>query len=92
MCIDLKTGEEKWRTNDMGWGTCILVDGYLICLDIKGNLFLMKPDPQKFIQVSNLERALGEIKGPVWTMPIVANGKLFLRFKQKLICYDIIKS
>jgi len=90
MCVDMNTGEEKWRTNDMGWGTCILVDGYLLCSDIKGNIFLMRPDPDKFIQVTNLTSAFGDVKGPVWTMPVVANGKLFLRFKQKMICYDIL--
>ena len=89
-CIDLKNGDEKWSTNDMGWGTCVLVDGYLLCCDIKGNLFLMKPDPETFTQVTSLASALGDIRGPVWTMPVVANGKLFLRFKQKMICYDII--
>ena len=89
-CLDLKNGEEKWTTNEMGWGTCVLVDGYLLCCDIKGNMFLMKPNPNEFVKVSELPSALGDIKGPVWTTPIVSNGRLYLRFKQKLICYDMI--
>jgi outer membrane protein assembly factor BamB len=89
-CLDLKNGEEKWTTNEMGWGTCVLVDGYLLCCDIKGNMFLMKPSPNEFVKVSELPSALGDIKGPVWTTPIISNGRLYLRFKQKLICYDMI--
>jgi outer membrane protein assembly factor BamB len=89
-CIDLKDGKEKWSTNDVGWGTCTLVEGYLLCCDIKGNIFLVKPGPDEFELVTSLSSAIGDIKGPVWSTPVVANGKLYLRFKQKLICYDII--
>jgi hypothetical protein len=89
-CIDLENGEEKWSTNDIGWGTSVYVDGYLLCTDIKGNIALVKPNPDKFILVTELSSALGNIKGPVWTTPVVSNGHLYLRCKQKLICYDII--
>jgi outer membrane protein assembly factor BamB len=88
-CLDLASGKEKWSTNKMGWGTCTYVDGHLLCLDIKGNLFLMKPDPEKFIKVTVLPQALGDVKGPVWTLPVIANGKLYLRFKQGLRCYAL---
>ncbi len=90
-CVDPENGTEKWATNDMGWGTCVFADGHLLCLDIKGNLFLMKPDPEKFVQVSELRNALGDVKGPVWTKPVPANGKLYLRFKQRLVCYNIVR-
>jgi outer membrane protein assembly factor BamB len=88
-CVELRTGIEKWSTNEMGWGTCVYVDGFLLCCDIKGNLFLMKPDPEKFIKVTEMPKALGKIKGASWTVPVLANGKLYLRFQQKLVCYSI---
>lgn len=88
-CLELATGTEKWTTNEMGWGTCTYVDGHLLCIDIKGNLFLMKPDSEKFIKVTALPKALGDVEGPVWTLPVVANDKLFLRFKQRLVCYAL---
>jgi len=89
-CIDIATGKINWSTNAMGWGTCTWVDGYLLCCDIKGNLFLMNPSPDKFVLVTNFDRALGKISGPVWTVPVVANNHLYLRFKQKLVCYKIV--
>jgi outer membrane protein assembly factor BamB len=88
-CIDPENGEKIWSTNDMGWGTCVFVDDHLVCQDIKGNLFLMKPDPEKFVEISELKRGLGDVKGPVWTKPVLANGRLYVRFKQRLICYKI---
>ncbi len=89
-CVNLHNGEEKWSTNETGWGTCVFVDGHLLCIDIKGNLYLMKPDPDNFILVTQLPKALGDIKGPVWTKPVIANNRLYLRFRQQMVCYDLL--
>ncbi len=89
-CVEQASGKQQWSTKKMGWGTCVYVDGYLLCLDIKGNLFLMKPDPKKFALVTKMRNALGKVKeGPVWTLPVIANDKLYLRFKQRLVCYEL---
>ena len=89
-CLNLESGEEKWSTREIGHGTCLSVDGHLLCCDIKGNLFLVKPDPGEFVKVTEKRTALGKVRGPVWTRPVVANGKLYLRFKQKLVCYQLV--
>ena len=67
----------------------VQVDGRLLCQDIKGNLFLVQPEPNAFIKVTEMKGALGAVGNPVWTVPTVANGKLYLRHMQRLICYDI---
>jgi hypothetical protein len=89
-CVELATGTEKWSSKEIGWGTLIHADGHLICLDIKGNLFLIKPDAQEFTKVAEMKAALGDVTHPAWTVPTVANGKLYLRYMQRLICYDLI--
>jgi outer membrane protein assembly factor BamB len=88
-CIELSTGKEMWSTNDIGQGTTTFVDGHLICLDIKGNLFLVKPDPTGFKQIGKMKSAIEDVKNPAWTVPVVANGKLYLRYLQKLVCYKL---
>ncbi len=88
-CVELDTGREKWSTDALGWGTTLSVDGHLLCLDIKGNLFLVKPRPDQFERVAQLPAALGEVTDPAWTPPVVANGKLYLRYMQRLVCYDL---
>jgi len=89
-CVELATGTEKWSTDAIGWGTFVQVDGHLICQDIKGNLYLVKPDPEAFTKVTEMKQALGDVSNPAWTVPTVANGKLYLRYMQRLICYDLI--
>jgi len=88
-CIELSTGKEMWSTNEIGQGTTTFVDGHLICLDIKGNLFLVKPDPSGFKKVGEINAAISGVKNPAWTVPVVANGKLYLRYMQQLVCYKL---
>jgi outer membrane protein assembly factor BamB len=89
-CVELETGREKWSTNEIGWGTTTYVDGHLLCMDIKGNLSLVRPDPNGFVRVTKFEKALGDVTDPAWTIPVVAYGRLYLRYMQRLICYDLM--
>jgi len=61
----------------------------LICLDIKGNLFLIQPNPSGFTKVGEIKSAIADVKNPAWTVPVVANGKIYLRYLQQLICYQL---
>jgi hypothetical protein len=81
-----------WSTNLLGQGTTTFADGYLICLDVKGNLFLVKPDPSGFKKIGEIKSAIGDVKNPAWTVPVIANGKLYLRYLQKLVCYELVGS
>lgn len=88
-CLELSTGKAMWSTNLIGQGTSTFVDGHLICLDVKGNLFLLNPDPSGFKKVGELKSAISDVKNPAWTGPVVANGKLYLRYLQQLVCYKL---
>ncbi len=89
-CVELKTGKEVWSTSEMGQGTTTYVDGHLICMDVKGNLFLVKPNPKAFQLLGKVENALKGVKYCAWTVPVVANGKLYLRYIQTLVCYNLM--
>ncbi len=89
-CVELETGEEKWSTGEIGWGTTVHVDGHLLCMDIKGNLFLVDPDPNEFRKVTEFRGAIADVKHTAWTIPVVANGRLYLRYMQRLICYNLV--
>jgi hypothetical protein len=91
-CIKLDDGTEKWSTDKLGWGTVLHVDGHLLCMDNEGNLFLIKPNTDDVQIVTEFEGALGDIDHPAWTIPIVANGKLYLRYMQRLLCYALVNS
>ena len=88
-CVELKSGALKWSTNEVGWGTFVYVDGYFLCCDIKGNIYLVKPDPERALIVTKMDRALGPDVKPAWTTPVLANDQLLLRHKQTLVAYSI---
>ncbi|MFC1840485.1 PQQ-binding-like beta-propeller repeat protein [Thermodesulfobacteriota bacterium] len=88
-CVELETGVEKWSSKEVGWGTCVGVEDYLFCCDVKGSLFLIKPDPEKFVKIASIPKIWGRIKGGTFTIPVLANGKLYLRFRQSLMCFNI---
>jgi outer membrane protein assembly factor BamB len=89
-CVELETGAERWCTGEIGWGTVVYVDGCLLCMDIKGNLFLVEPDPSAFRKITEFRGALGNVKHAAWTIPVVANGRLYLRYMQHLVCYSLV--
>ncbi|MBI5217783.1 MAG: PQQ-like beta-propeller repeat protein [Bacteroidia bacterium] len=89
-CVEFASGKEMWSSGEIGWGTTTFADGYLLCLDIKGNLYLVRPDPAKFIKVGEIKSALENVKNQAWTVPVMANGKLYLRYLQTLVCYNLM--
>ena len=90
-CVELQTGKEMWSSDQIGQGTITFVDGHIICLDLKGNLYLIKPNNEKFEKIGELKNAIEDVGNLAWTVPVVANGKLYLRYLQRLVCYDISK-
>ena len=68
----------------------IQVDGHLICLSSQGKLYLIRPDPSAF----NLLGQFQAIKSDKWiclTGPVIAQGRLYLRAPERLVCYDLLK-
>jgi len=88
-CLELKTGTEKWASKTLGYGACVYADGYLICLSTGGDLFLVAAKPEAFTKVAEFKGAVPGKPFPVWTAPVIANDKLYLRFQKQLICYDL---
>ena len=88
-CVELATGNEMWSTKAIGQGTITYADGYLICLDISGNLHLVKPNPKQFEKIGEILNAIPDVTHPAWTVPVIANGKLYLRYLQHLKCFDL---
>jgi outer membrane protein assembly factor BamB len=89
-CVEMATGKEIWSTDEIGWGTIIYADGYLICFDIKGNLYLVKPNPKEFQKIGEIKKAMEDVTNPAWTAPVIANGKLYLRYLQRLVCFNLM--
>ena len=86
-CVDWKTGETKYKVQDIGRSNIIFADGMLYCYSEKGEMFLVKPNPDKFEKVSSFKITLGSEQH--WAHPVIFNGILYIRHGNALMAYNI---
>jgi outer membrane protein assembly factor BamB len=103
VCVDPKTGQVKWEEKTGNGSTLIAVDGCLLGLTYTGDLILVNPSPDGFMKITEWKGAVTRMpwldKGKVykkdlafcWVGPVVAHGKLYLRYDDTLSCYDLLK-
>jgi len=91
-CLDAATGAVRWIAPRTRRCTITKVDGHLLVLSEDGNLMLVKPNAEKFVKVAEWsERTNPDLAAPCWAPPVVAEGRLYLRGKGKLICCQLCK-
>ena len=88
--IDWKTGETKYELKDFTTGAAIYADGRLYCLDERGTVALLEPTETKF-EIMGRFGLFDEPVGDAWAHPVLADGRLYLRYHDKLWCYDVKK-
>jgi len=85
-CVDLQNGTVKWNYSGLGGGALMVADGKIIALSDKGELFTAAVSPQSFTPISRAQ-VLG---GRCWTVPVLANGRLYCRnARGDLVCLDV---
>lgn len=95
ICMDWKTGDVKWKeARAVGKGSIHSADGMLYLLDEKsGDCVLVEPSPSKFSEKGRFklepQSPNRNSKGGVWTHPVVANGRLYLRDQELIHCYAV---
>ncbi|MFL5328193.1 MAG: PQQ-binding-like beta-propeller repeat protein [Gemmataceae bacterium] len=95
VCQDIKTGEIVWKEDKTLEPSAVsYADGSLYCYgQATGACVKVKPSPEKFIEEARFtipktsEKAAAQ--GGVWTHPVIAAGKLFLRDQDLLFCFDL---
>ena len=93
VCFQFLTGETAWkeeRRPGRGSAAVVAADGNVIFRWQDGTVALVEANPAKFT-------IRGQFKQPdrsdhdAWTHPVIANGKLYLRDQDVLLCYDVKK-
>jgi len=87
-CVELKSGDEKWVHPGFGSGTVIAAGGRLITLSGSGELSVAPATPEGFKPLAR-SQLLG---GKCWTVPVLANSRLYCRnWKGQIVCVDLRK-
>ena len=87
-CLDWKTGEVRYTARKIGnKGAIISADGKMICYSERGDVALVRPNPEEFEIVSSFQVRKGS--GEHWAHPVVKDGRLYIRHGDALLVYDI---
>ena len=94
-CVELATGKVMWREDGLTRTSLLLVDGHFVCLAEDGVLRLLKVNPQKFEEISQVELVDKQtqaplLKYPCWAAPVLSHGLMYLRGDDRLVCVELI--
>jgi outer membrane protein assembly factor BamB len=87
-CMDFQTGKVLWRDRKAPKGSSLLADGRLYLRAEEGAMLLIEPSREGLIERGRFEQP-DRSSAPAWAHPIVANGKLYIRDQDLLLCYNI---
>ncbi len=94
-CQDLKTGAEVWSEKKaVGKGAISYADGRFYLLDEgKGDVVLIEASSKGYSEKGRFkldpQTAIRSPQGRIWTHPVIANGRLYLRDQDLIHCYAV---
>ena len=92
-CVELKTGKVQWSQRVDERASLLWVNDHLIYLGEYGRLMLLKCSPEKLEVISQAtpldKNGNHLIKYPVWAAPVLADGYLYLRGRDRLVCFNL---
>jgi len=97
VCQEFKSGKVIWADREaLGRGSIAAADGRLYCVAEKGGaVALVEPGVEGWKESGRLklprESKLRRPSGALWTHPVIANGRLYVRDQELLFCYDVKK-
>ena len=95
-CQDIATGKKVWQDRHaLGKGAIAYADQRFYCLgEDTGDVVLIASSKEGWEEHGRFtldpQSELRSPKGRIWTHPVIANGRLYLRDQELLYCFDIL--
>lgn len=89
-CAEMLTGEVRWKTRGSGRESASVVaaDGRLYFRYSDGTMTLVNASSEGFEELGSF-KIPGSGDRPSWSHPVIADGKLYLREGDNLLCYQL---
>jgi outer membrane protein assembly factor BamB len=90
VCLEMRSGEIAWgpeRAAGNGESSLIVADGHIVWRRQDGTVILTTTNTNEMEVVGTFKPEYQ--KGKTWAHPVIANGKLYLREQDKLMCYQL---
>jgi outer membrane protein assembly factor BamB len=85
-CLELESGERKWKKGRFGHGQLILVGDDILVLAENGELLILEANPEKYVEHAKIQA----ITGKTWNTPALAGPYLLVRNDQEAACYKLL--
>jgi len=94
VCQDFVSGEELSVTEALGKGAVSYADGRFYCLEEDtGTVALFEASPRGWVEHGRFtlqpQSAMRKRQGKIWTHPVIANGRLYLRDQEYIYCFAV---
>ena len=84
-CIDVATGELKWKGGRYGYGQLVLAGDRIIVLTERGDLVLLATNPERHEELASFSA----VEGKTWNMPAIVDGVLLVRNVREMAAFDL---
>jgi outer membrane protein assembly factor BamB len=93
VCMDMATGKVAWENDCVGKGSIAYADGMLIVRGESkaGTVALVEANPKAYKEIGRFDQP-DRSERQSWPHPVIANGRLYLRDQDLLLCYDLKKN
>jgi len=92
-CFDIKTGAIKWEERGFGAASLLVADGRLYLHGENGDVALVEATPDAYREKGRFtppdEPKRANQMEKAWAYPALAHGRLYIRDKNMLWCYDV---
>ena len=93
MCVEYKTGRVRWSERSIAPVSLCYADGLLYLHGEEGEVALIEASPEAYTELGRFmppnRPAPANQMEKSWAYPVIADGKLYIRDKNMLWCYDV---
>lgn len=88
-CLNMATGEVMWQDRSVGKGAVVYADGKIFLRsEDDGEIAMFEATPEAYRELGRFNQPQRSER-PAWPHPVIANGRLYLRDWDKLLCFDL---
>jgi outer membrane protein assembly factor BamB len=85
VCLDLASGERRWKGGRYGHGQLLLVGGLLLVQTEDGEVVLVRPGPEAHTELTRFTA----LEGKTWNPPALAGRYLLVRNDREAAMYEL---
>jgi prepilin-type processing-associated H-X9-DG protein len=87
-CLKFKSGDQSWESEKPGKGSVAYADGHVYVRNEGGPITLVEATPTGYVEKGRFNQPDRTDK-PSWPHPVIANGRLYIRDQDLLLCYNV---